>query len=308
MLLVIIGHCVDGYLKARMFPNYTNEMQYVFHFLYSFHMPLFFILSGFLYYYSYNGSSAQKIVSKAMELIMLYFGYSIVQCLVQLAMASKINKQISISDILLLSFYTVPPYWYLYVLSFLYIISYAIRPLNSLKIAFASIICTLSVTIIRIDIFSISDTAYYLLFFLLGGIIALNRLDLKFKKIHVLSGIALYIIVLNIDSVFGLEKLFFATCLSFIIISSFCTFDILRNIWLFNLCGKYCLPIYLIHSYMTAGTRVILKMLHCESLWLYFCSGIVLGVLVPILFYNFCASFECLKWIFKPAVLLKKRY
>ena len=170
MLLVIIGHCVDGYLKAQMFPSHTKELQCVFDFLYSFHMPLFFILSGFLYYYSYNNCSFEKIKSKASELIILYFGFSIIQCLIQIAMAGKINRNVSFSDIFLLPLYTVPPYWYLYVLTFLYLISYALRPLNRKKMIFATItVCVVSVPGIHIRLFSVSDIAFYLFFFTIGG-------------------------------------------------------------------------------------------------------------------------------------------
>lgn len=169
MLLVIIGHCVDGYLKAHMFPSYTKQLQFIFNFLYSFHMPLFFILSGFLYYYSYNNSNFKKIKTKTIELIALYFGYSITQCLVQIAMVGKINRNISFSDILILPVYTVPPYWYLYVLAFLYVISYALRPLNKLGFSITLFLCMLSVTCAQIRIFSLSNIAYYLLFFTIGG-------------------------------------------------------------------------------------------------------------------------------------------
>lgn len=54
MLLVILGHCLDGYLKAKLFVSDFWWMQILFDFIYSFHMPLFFVLSGYLFYYSYN--------------------------------------------------------------------------------------------------------------------------------------------------------------------------------------------------------------------------------------------------------------
>lgn len=169
MLLVILGHCIDGYLKAHMFPSHTKELQLVFDFLYSFHMPLFFILSGFLYYNSYNNCGFEKIKSKASELIVLYFGFSIIQCLIQMAMAGRINRNVTFSDIFLLPLYTVPPYWYLYVLTFLYLISYALRPLNREKIFITITICFISVLSIHIRLFSISDIAFYLYFFTIGG-------------------------------------------------------------------------------------------------------------------------------------------
>lgn len=306
MLLVIIGHCVDGYLKAHIFPSYTKQLQFVFDFLYSFHMPLFFILSGFLYYYSYYNSSFEKIKIKARELIILYFGYSIIQCIIQIAMAGKVNKNVSFSDIFLLPFYTVPPYWYLYVLAFLYVISYVLKPLNKTKLSITLGLCILSVVCIHIRIFSLSSIAYYLLFFTIGGVIALTRFDLKYKKIHCFLLILMYFFITILGNLFGLEKIVDAVLISLIILSAFCSFESLKSVWLFNICGKYCLPIYLLHSYMTAGTRVILKAVHINSIWIYLSSGIVLGIIIPIIFYKLCDTHKRLQWIFKPSVLFRK--
>ena len=306
MLLVIIGHCVDGYLKAHIFPSYTKQLQFVFDFLYSFHMPLFFILSGFLYYYSYNNSNFERIKTKAIELIVLYFGYSIVQCLIQIVMAGKINRNISFSDILLLPLYTVPPYWYLYVLAFLYVISYILRPLNKMKFCVAIGLCVFSVVCVHIKIFSLSNIAYYLLFFTIGGIIALNRYDKRYKKTYSLLLVLLYLSTTILGHWFGMKSIVNAFLLSMIVLTAFCSFDCVKSIWLFNICGRYCLPIYLLHSYLTAGTRVVLKVLHINNIYLYLVFGIVLGVIIPIMVYKACNSYKCLNWVFKPTLLLGK--
>ena len=155
IILVIAGH------------TFTEGQFYVW--LNSFHMPLFFLLSGFLYYYSYNNASLKKIVGKVSELIILYFGFSVIQCLIQIAMAGRINRNITFNDIFLLPIYTVPPYWYLYVLAFLYIVSYALRPLNRIKLVIPLVLCVISVLGIHIRAFSISDIAFYSLFFTIGG-------------------------------------------------------------------------------------------------------------------------------------------
>lgn len=306
MLLVIIGHCVDGYINAHMFPNLKLELQFTYDFLYSFHMPLFFILSGFLYYYTYSGANLRKIVDKASELIMLYFGYSIVQCLIQIAMAGRINRNVTFNDIFLLPIYTVPPYWYLYVLAFLYIISYAFRPLNPVKLIISLILCVISVFGIHISAFSISDIAFYFLFFTIGGLMALKRFDLRFKKGHFIILLFVYIVVVLLGSVSGLGKILRALLLSLIVLSVFCSFSSIKSIRLFNLCGKYCLPIYLLHSYLTAGTRVVLKAIQCDNILLYLSSGMVLGVVLPITVYKICSFNKCLEWVFRPSLLFCK--
>ena len=170
MLLVILGHCLDGYLRAGMFQSHTMWMQWLYNFLYSFHMPLFFLLSGFLYYYSYHDASFEKIKYKALNLIALYFTYSVVQCFIQAAMAGKINRYVSLSDIFTLPFYTVPPYWYLYVLFFLYIISFYLKPISMYKFTAIFLVCIASTEFPKIDLFAISSIAFHLMYFTLGGV------------------------------------------------------------------------------------------------------------------------------------------
>lgn len=49
IFLVVVGHAVLGYLRAGTFPEYQWSLQLTHDLIYSFHMPLFFLISGFLY-------------------------------------------------------------------------------------------------------------------------------------------------------------------------------------------------------------------------------------------------------------------
>ena len=54
IFLVIVGHCIDGYRDAGIFKQYLLEFNSLHNFIYSFHMPLFFIISGYLFIYAYE--------------------------------------------------------------------------------------------------------------------------------------------------------------------------------------------------------------------------------------------------------------
>ena len=54
ILLVIIGHCIDGYKDAELFKQYTFIFNSLHYFIYSFHMPLFFMINGYLFFYTYK--------------------------------------------------------------------------------------------------------------------------------------------------------------------------------------------------------------------------------------------------------------
>ena len=126
-------------------------------------------------------------------------------------------------------------------------------------------------------------------------------IDRLLKKKFIVYYLTAFLPLYYFDMNYGVFKIATALFLSLAVICSCCTIESMKTNWLFNLCGKYCLPIYLIHSYFTAGTRVILKHFHCSSIWLYFLTGIFLGIVIPILFYKFCMSKEKLQWIFKPS-------
>ena len=107
MLLVILGHCLGGYLDARLFPAYRNEMLLVFEGIYSFHMPLFFMLSGYVFQVSYQGASAKKVRRKMMNIGALYFIFSILQICVQIGLKGYVNQQMSVENIWMLPALTV---------------------------------------------------------------------------------------------------------------------------------------------------------------------------------------------------------
>lgn len=52
ILTVVFGHCIDWILKAEIYPNFNQILYVLFNFIYSFHMPLFFMISGLLFWYS----------------------------------------------------------------------------------------------------------------------------------------------------------------------------------------------------------------------------------------------------------------
>lgn len=52
-LLVVLGHVLSGYLDAGTFPAAYDSFYAVRTWIYSFHMPLFFLLSGFTFTLAY---------------------------------------------------------------------------------------------------------------------------------------------------------------------------------------------------------------------------------------------------------------
>lgn len=53
ILLVILGHVLSGYLDAAAFPGAYTSFYTIRTWIYSFHMPLFFLISGFTFTLAY---------------------------------------------------------------------------------------------------------------------------------------------------------------------------------------------------------------------------------------------------------------
>ena len=81
IILVVLGHSIQygsgSYVKAHMFDN-----NYIIYFIYSFHMPIFMIVSGYLYFYSINRyNTKQMIINKTKSLIIPIFFWTILSTL-----------------------------------------------------------------------------------------------------------------------------------------------------------------------------------------------------------------------------------
>ncbi len=47
IICVVLGHIANGYLNSKIVPD-TAVYQHIYNIVYSFHMPLFFLISGFV--------------------------------------------------------------------------------------------------------------------------------------------------------------------------------------------------------------------------------------------------------------------
>lgn len=133
-ILVVLGHFFQSMTKANILPE--NDLYGWFNTtIYYFHVPLFFICSGYLYqkYSKVNSvdSWCKNVAKKTLALGVPYVTFSTATWLLKMVFADSVNRQ---ADGLFSTLVVNPsaPYWYLYALLFIFLVT---PTLSSMKVA-----------------------------------------------------------------------------------------------------------------------------------------------------------------------------
>lgn len=124
-ILVVLGHFFQSMMQANVLP--ANDLyQWFIQTIYYFHVPLFFICSGYLYQklsvVNDLHNWGKNIRKKLLVLGVPYFTFSFATWILKTLFSSAVNNQIGgLGDTLFL--HPTSPYWYLYALFFLFLIT-----------------------------------------------------------------------------------------------------------------------------------------------------------------------------------------
>ena len=183
ILLVLIGHSIqygsgENYLNKQLFFN-----NYLFKFIYSFHMPLFIMISGYLSYNSLNKINLKNtIISKFKSLIIPIFIWSIIPFII------SINNYINIKELIKLFITTFSTnLWFLWSLFYINVLVKIINKYfkDNIYIYILSILITFilpNTYIIKYFNFQFSLYSFMYIYFLLGYFYKKYNLDTKLNK------------------------------------------------------------------------------------------------------------------------------
>ena len=102
ILLVILGHVLSGYLDAGTFPEAYGSFYPVRTWIYSFHMPLFFLLSGFTFTLAYwqDGKLRRSgFLYQLFNLFWIYVLFALIQWGVKQAVPDMVNDTYDLIDL-----------------------------------------------------------------------------------------------------------------------------------------------------------------------------------------------------------------
>lgn len=233
IFLVVLGHSFPYIDDIN-----SNFYKHVHSLIYSFHMPLFIMISGFFAYKILNINSLSQyknfILNKFQKLIIPYFTISLMTIPIKFLLNKFSERSIVLSDVLIdILFYPwnnpIIFFWFIYVLFIIFLFSPLIVKLN--KYFVLTIFLILSIIPIKnIEIFGISTILKYSIFFFTGVYIREyyikhrdNFLNFKLNKLNFIFVVLLPFIVfmLNINLNLNNQNIIYQIILnSFILLKS----------------------------------------------------------------------------------------
>ncbi len=316
IILVVYGHVLSGIYNADLgispsFYVFTHNV------IYSFHMPLFFFLSGLFVHQSLVKRGVQKFfVDKARFILYPYLIWSLLKGGIKIALLNFTNESAELSDLLAIWYLPLGHFWFLYVLVLMYIVyavSLQIRMFYLQMLVVASLV--LFFFPIDLKIASLDQFSANFLFFVFGVIYQKYSLDKLVNKKSFLYASVLIPCLFLTGAIFtfsklnGLYSLHPAMVLplslmgiaAVVYISKYLAEkETLRVIKIF---GFYSLAIYLAHTIFGSGIRIIMdKFMGLQNIGIHILAGMLVGIIVPVFLYQFS-----MKWNFPYLFELRRR-
>ena len=301
IILVVFGHVERGVFQADLKIN-QSMYELADSVIYSFHMPLFFFLSGlFLLASMAKRDSNSLFRSKIDSILYPYVVWSLLQGLIEVALSQYVNGHPTMEAVLSFAWSPRAQFWFLYVLFFTFALSIFVYRRSS------HIWCT--------GVF-IGSISFYFLGRLLPDVYLINALSHNF--VYFAAGVFASFLLAK-SSVIKTTWLVLAAALFIIsqwtfhialglrygsntasanlllaLISISCV--VFLALWLarFNLrwlayLGQNSMTIFLLHILAGSGCRIVLQNIFgITDVGVHLLIGTLGGLLLPLLFYIYC--------------------
>lgn len=295
IILVVYGHVARGLVNSNIEAP-TPYYQLLDQVIYSFHMPLFFFLSGLFFIQTLDKKSAGKLVlSKVDTILYPYVVWSLIQGGIEVMLSQHANGAVTWAEVLALWWQPRAQFWFLYALFFVF--------------AFASLVYWAFSTRRHMLMFGVSIGLYlfpppithyiipnfivgHLVFFCLGIVFNTHFKITKFSSLTSLLLISaafaiaqwLFHAVFEFQSIDRNPALLALTIVSILFVVTLATCLAKREFNFLAYIGASSMAIYLMHILAGSGTRVLLsKLLHIESFTVHLIAGCLAGILAPLI-------------------------
>ena len=289
-ILVVLGHFFQSMTKANILPE-NNMYKWFNTTIYYFHVPLFFICSGYLYQ-KYSkvtsvGSWYRNVAKKVLALGVPYATFTTATWVLKKVFSSSVNDQIGgLRETLFL--HPTAPYWYLYALFFIFLVT---PTFNSVKAAAVGLVVALAAKGLILTgggygVYAVSTVLSNEIWFVLGMSICVFNVQLKGRRIQG----AIYGVLFMILSVVVYKAKISGGVIPFAMGLLACVAVILMVVGVerrfgrgMDFLAKYTMPIFLMHTLFAAPLRSVLLKLGIGSSVIHVVLGLGISFIGPII-------------------------
>jgi fucose 4-O-acetylase-like acetyltransferase len=295
IILVVYGHVARGLYNGGIdFPvAYFELFDSI---VYSFHMPLFFFLSGLFFYKSFSNKGASKLIFNKVDTIFYpYVIWSVLQGGAEVLLSNYTNGDVFFSEVFSLLWSPRAQFWFLYALFSIFILSSVIysliaKQLTVLVFLFSAVLYLYPSVLPQGFVFGFISSNF--VFFILGIVFTMYCNPEKFSSWVAIIGLALlfvggqwffhgYLSYKYTDK--GIESLLL-TCMSIAFVVSISLILSRVNYKYLAYIGSSSMAIYLMHILAGSGSRVILsKVLGVDSVVIHLVVGCIFGLIAPLI-------------------------
>lgn len=316
-MLVLLGHFFQSMVKSGLMEA-GALWQWFDHTVYLFHVPLFFICSGYLYQRnSHIVTFAQwkkNILGKLIALGIPYITFTVCSFILKNLFQGAVNEENNGSLLYTLFVEPMAPYWYLYILFFLFLVT---PVLKSKKQALFMLGLSLFIFLFQQNddikaVFFIQGIARWEIWFLIGMLMCFYKIESKFEAKYFICSLLLLPMTL-----WGYNK---DIEIHFWVLYSLaggilgCLFVMQQAFWLQNkvqekfiiFSRNNTMPIFLMHTIFAAGIRSVLRKAGITNTVLHIVLGIGGSIIFPVISAEIMRKSGWLYFCIKPPALREK--
>ena len=331
IIFVVIGHVVTSYHNSGLLKE-AKAFNFVCDFLYTFHMPLFFMISGYLAAKSQRDEPLGRAVARRCIVYGIpYVAFSIVAFGLKVVAAAVVNSKLEFVDLLLIPIYPISSLWFIYALLIISVLQLILKQLFDRKsYGYAVLLVSFLVKITAHWIGALEvvqnsgfaqcilfDVTQYWFWYVLGMWSVQILTEERRRKLSEISGvICSAITILFVGVVYIVPSNVLLDAIMALVGTVLCCIWAMKiaqsriYIYILEYLGAQTFPIYLLHGYVVSFARVVLSKLHVPLIGgfvpLVVCTAF--GVILPLIAYQITAKIRGLDFVFYPGkYLLVKR-
>ncbi|WP_176039385.1 acyltransferase family protein [Burkholderia stabilis] len=306
IILVVYGHVLRGVVSAGLVPAGTADAAFAWndYVIYTFHMPLFFFLSGLHVCSSLRRARQGFLWSKVTTIAYPYLLWSILQGGVQIAMSSHgTNHPFTPGDLLAIGWRPFAQFWFLYALMLCMIGAWALAsgmpdmtrtPMPARARRWLAGGAAVGLVLGAATQWGILSTTLMNVPFFVAGILASQALPGWLERNSgptacAATAAALVAAIVfahgfgSATSIWAVPAAFAGIVLALQLAHRYAS-QPARAAWLASI-GCASMPIYLMHIFVMAGARIVLMRMGITSLAAHLALGTLAGVAIPMAVY-----------------------